>query len=426
MPPFIHRSVRPHDCPDSCGLLVTVNAGRAVHVTGDAAPSDSPTRETGIRSTTTWWSSAPPNPPDVESRKPDCSLVVPLLNEAETIRKFLLMLARQERIDFQVILSDGGSRDDTLLRAKALGELLPYDLTIITGGRGRGRQMNSGAAVAQGDWLLFIHADSKFSDPLALYKGLSAVKEREVAKGEGRTAGRFAIRFDTAGASSGFGYSFCEGKARLNRSGCILGDQGFLLSRKLLERVGSFDESLTVAEDPDFAERLRAHGEFILLPAEILSSPRRFVMEGYRSRQTLNALLMGLLFSGHSSFLATLPGSYQRHDRARRLSLEPIFREIARLISTLPMRKRLLFWYKIGAYVRGNIWQLAFALDLWRTRRGGVEGALLALYDKYLDRLTNHPPGRLLVAGIVWLWFFSARRWRWLREGKREDVKRAG
>jgi rSAM/selenodomain-associated transferase 2 len=231
---------------------------------------------------------------------PELSIIIPLLNEAGRIETTLRMLARQEGIDFEVILSDGFSTDDTLARAAALRQSLPFELTIVTGGRGRGRQLNRGTAVAGGRWLLFLHADSVFPDSAALRKGVTSLAAAAQARGEGRTAGRFTLRFDREGTDAGFGYFFCEGKARLNRDGCILGDQGFLLPRKLLERVGPLDESLPLAEDLEFALRIRRSGEFLLLPAEIITSSRRFRREGYRPRQTLNALLMGLLFSGQT------------------------------------------------------------------------------------------------------------------------------
>ena len=359
----------------------------------------------------------------------ELSIIVPLLNERERILLLLRMLARQEGISFEVILSDGGSTDDTLELAGTIEESLPYALTIVSGPRGRGGQLNRGVSAAGGEWLLFLHADSVFPDPAAITKGITAVREASRAKSDGRLAGRFTLRFDRGETPSSFGYSFCEGQARLHRDGCILGDQGFLLSRKLLETIGPFDEALPLGEDLEMARRICRNEKFLLLPAEILTSPRRFQREGYRSRQTLNALLMGLLISGHSTFLTSLAGSYEHHAAGRPLELEPFFRHIATLVATLPGRERLIFWYRIGDYVRSNIWQLAFALDLHRSRQqgnGGGEGRFLQWYDRYLEPMSNHPPGVLLTGGVVLVWFYAAKKWRWLREGVRSNEKRAG
>jgi rSAM/selenodomain-associated transferase 2 len=362
---------------------------------------------------------------------PTLSIIVPVLNEVATIAPFLQGLARQERVTFEVIICDGGSTDGTLAAAAPLTDAFPCGLTLLAGARGRGRQMNAGATAAKGKWLLFLHADTEFPDPHALRKGINDLTERSTTNGHDQTAGRFALKFDTGGKETPFGYCFCEGKARLDRSGCVLGDQGFMLTREFFSTVGSFDESLPVAEDVEFAERVRAHGEFLLFPAEILTSPRRFETEGYRERQTLNAMIMGLLFTGQQRILQALPGIYQVQNQSRTLNLEPFFREIAALIALLPVKERLVFWYRIGAYVRSNAWQLAYALDLRRNyRRGITEGVeetpLLARYDRYLDRLTDHPPGRLLTAGLVRAWFSLAGSWPRLREGKHENEKRAG
>jgi hypothetical protein len=57
-------------------------------------------------------------------------------------------------------------------------------------------------------------------------------------------------------------------------------------------------------------------------------------------------------------------------------------------------------------------------------KAGDGETPLLTSYDRYLDWLTDHPPGRLLTAGLVRAWFSLAGRWPRLREGKNENEKR--
>lgn len=362
---------------------------------------------------------------------PELSVIVPVLNEAERIETLLRGVARQENVTSEVILCDGGSTDETLQIAAQVGTLSPFELLILTGKQGRARQMNAGVTVARGDWLLFLHADSEFPDPTALRKGISALREAEFSNGPGRTAGRFTLRFGIAGGVDRFGYSFCEEKARLNRPGCILGDQGFLLSRDFFAVVGPFDESLPVAEDVDFAERVRVCGNFLLFSPEIFTSPRRFETEGYHARQTLNALLMGLLFAAQRRFLDALPDIYRAQDQSRPLNLLPFFRKIDEMVAMLSLRERLVFWYRIGTYVRSNAWQLACALDVRRNYRqgmkaGGGEASLLARYDRHLDRITDHPPGRFLTGVLVRVWFSLACRWLGFRHGGKENEKRAG
>ena len=362
---------------------------------------------------------------------PELSVIIPVLNEAERIETLLRGVARQENVTSEVILCDGGSSDETLQIAAQVGTLSPFELLILTGKQGRARQMNAGVTVARGEWLLFLHADSEFPDPAALSKGISALREAGDSNGHGRTAGRFALRFDTDEGGDRFGYFFCEEKARLTRPGCILGDQGFLLSRDFFAVVGPFDETLPVAEDVDFAERVRVCGNFLLFTPEIFTSPRRFETEGYHARQTLNALLMGLFFADQPRFLNALPDIYRAQDRSRPLKLLPFFRKIDGMIAMLPLRERLVFWYRIGSYVRSNAWQLACALDVRKNYRqgrkaGDGEAPLLARYDRYLDRITDHPPGRFLTGVLVRIWFSLACRWLWFRQGGKGNEKRAG
>jgi len=362
---------------------------------------------------------------------PELSIIVPVLNEEERIERFLEGLDRQEGIVFEVILSDGNSRDETLRCADRLHDRCHFDLRICTGKRGRGRQMNAGSAMARGEWLLFLHADTGFTDRHALRTGLDALREATGRNGHVLVAGHFALRFDDTSGMPRFGTCFCEGKARLNRHGCTLGDQGLMLSRDFFAKAGRYDESLPVAEDVLLAERIRECGEFILLPANILTSPRRFYSEGYRERQTLNAMIMGLLFTGHAHFLDSLPGIYRSQDSCRRLYLEPFCREIGAKIARLSLRDRLTFWYRVGSYVRANAWQLAYALDLFRNYRKGMragegEMPLLAWYDRYLDRLTDNPPGRVLATCLVWIWFGLTLQWSLLRHERKGNEKRAG
>ncbi len=355
---------------------------------------------------------------------PELSIIVPILNEAGQLEPFLCMLARQERVCFELLFSDGGSTDTTLAELTVLANEFPFDVKLVTGDRGRGKQLNKGAAAARGPWLLFLHVDSQFSDTMALCKGLSILKDAADTTGNYWTAGRFTLRFDHVGEESRYGLTFCEGKASLGRDGCILGDQGFMLSRRLLERVGPFNESLPVGEDIEFAQRIRRITQFQLLPVTIYTSSRRFRSEGYRPRQTLNALLMGLLHCEYTDFLTLIPGSYRSHHDSHRLELRPFFSDISILVATLPMKQRLQFWYQIGAYVRSNAWQLAYALDVRRMLRRQneiIETTALTYYDRYLDRITDHPPGRLFTALLVWLWFILALKWRWLREGKKGE-----
>lgn len=344
----------------------------------------------------------------------ELSVIVPVLNEAATLPEFFRTLAAQRELEPEVIVCDGGSTDGTVELAQRLAPELPFPFRVVPGEPGRARQMNAGTAACSGETLLFLHADCLFPDPLALRKGLDALSQAIAERGDEKVAGRFALRFNRREQSPSPGYYHFECKARLNRRGCIHGDQGFLLRRSFFEAVGPFDATLPMLAETRLAEAVRSKGEWLLLPAEIHTSARRFETEGLRERQTLNAIIMNFAAAGWEPFFRELPRIYGSQDSAHPLDLRPILRRTGKLMAALPPRDRLRLWYATGRYVRDNAWQLAFALDTRRNfRRGAPPGEgntpFLAFHDRFLDRLTDYPPGRLAAAILTWLWFRASR-----------------
>ena len=87
------------------------------------------------------------------------SIIVPVLNEDDTLAAFLQHLQPLRQTGHQLILVDGGSRDSSCFIAEPLCDVLLHSAP------GRARQMNAGAAQADGDWLLFLHADTWLPQP---------------------------------------------------------------------------------------------------------------------------------------------------------------------------------------------------------------------------------------------------------------------
>jgi len=189
-----------------------------------------------------------------------------------------------------------------------------------------------------------------------------------------------------------------------------------MVSRELFDRLGGFDESAFVAEDTRFAETLRQAGPWLLFPAEIWTSARRFEVEGLKERQTLNALIMNFAAIGWDEYFLQASGIYRVQADAGSLDLRPFFELVLTLQRTVSWRVRLNRWYRTGCYVRSHAWQLALALDVRRNYQAGLSpgtGDLcwLNFYDRWIDRCIDHPPGRLLATLLTWLWF----RWMLLR-----------
>lgn len=92
--------------------------------------------------------------------KPRFSIIIPTLNEEKFLPNLLHSLARQTVKDFEVIVVDGHSKDDTVQAAKKFASKLPKLSVILLEGAGVSRQRNRGAKEAKSDWLVFVDADS--------------------------------------------------------------------------------------------------------------------------------------------------------------------------------------------------------------------------------------------------------------------------
>ncbi len=348
----------------------------------------------------------------------ELSIVVPVLNEAGQLEGLLETLARQERVGFELILSDGGSRDGTVERAGELATGFPRPFRIVRGEAGRGRQQNRGAAVARGELLLFLHVDSRFADRLALRRAVDALR-RERSLHAGRpVAGHFRLRFTDAADDLLAALTYWEIKARLHRFGCNHGDQGFLVSHADFARLGPFDD-IPLFEDTRMAERAKTKGHLLLLPVEIQTSARRFAAEGLRQRQTLNALMLACFQVGLEAFFRQARGLYRLQNGAGRLCLSPFFAGLNRVLAEMPLGRRWQIWWRAAGFVRTQAWQLLLAR---RVRQGrwtpetpvaAIESAL-ARFDRAYHLLTANPVGNFLALVLLRFWLRREHR-RWKR-----------
>ncbi|MES1944751.1 family 2 glycosyl transferase [Salinisphaera sp. PC39] len=338
--------------------------------------------------------------------RPDLSVVVPTLDEAEALPALLAALAAQRGIALETIVADGGSTDATPAIAAAHGA------RVVAAPRGRGAQMNAGAAVAAGEWLLFLHADCRPTADDQLRRALDTLRARP----DRRTAGHFALRFERTGADHDFLYRYMEAKSATGRPHSINGDQGTMVPAAWFRALGGFDESLPFLEDQRFAARVREHGTWRLLPGRLATSARRFEREGAGRRYLLMAIIMGLYAADLRAFFERAPDVYRVQAETDRVLLTPYFRLIRRLMREMGAREALRRWYAVGGFVAEQTWQPCLALELLLARPLGGRRPVTALHDLGLDRLVRHPPGRALVGAatlVVSLGLLAPwRRWR--------------
>jgi len=192
------------------------------------------------------------------------SIVVPVLDEAAGIVPMLAALAPLRAAGHEVIVVDGGSRDDTVALAAPLAD------RVIASERGRAAQMNAGAALATGDALLFLHADTRLPDDAA-----------EAIAGAWRRGARWG-RFDVTiqGRSRWLPVVAAAMNLRSRITGIATGDQGMVVSRALFASVGGF-APLALMEDLELSKALkRAAGRPVCLASRVLTSGRRWDRDG--------------------------------------------------------------------------------------------------------------------------------------------------
>ncbi|MCB2228405.1 MAG: TIGR04283 family arsenosugar biosynthesis glycosyltransferase [Desulfarculaceae bacterium] len=182
----------------------------------------------------------------------------------------------------EVLVVDGGSRDDTAQRARAAGA------RVIRAAKGRAAQMNAGAIAAGGEILLFLHADS------ILPPGWQH-EVRRVLGLPGVAAGAFRFRLDHRPA--GLRFIELSVAARCRLAGMPYGDQGLFLTRRVFRWAGGFPE-LPIMEDCEMIRRLRPLGRVALSPAPVITSARRWQRRGAIATTGLNSLVVGAFYLG--------------------------------------------------------------------------------------------------------------------------------
>jgi rSAM/selenodomain-associated transferase 2 len=214
------------------------------------------------------------------------SIIVPTLNEADIIESMLKNL-QDNQWNFEIIVADGGSSDDTLNIVKNFP-----DVKLVVSPRGRGRQMNEGARIAKGEILLFLHSDSFL--PSGAFQEIKNVMSDPSVVG-----GCFSLTFDLDKPFLRV-YSLFS---RINHILFTYGDQGIFIRSQIFRSLGGFCD-IPVMEDVEIQMRLRNNGRFVKVRMPVITSARRYVKGGIIKQQILNTILVFFYHLGISpSFL---------------------------------------------------------------------------------------------------------------------------
>jgi rSAM/selenodomain-associated transferase 2 len=215
---------------------------------------------------------------------PTISVIVPVLDEVRSLEAALASLGHQARVE--IIVVNGGERTPAMA---ALERAAPH-VSWLMSPPGRGRQMNLGARRARGDWLLFLHADTR------LPAGWVDELER-AGRQAGVVGGSFRFRLD---ADRWWARAIERGvAARVRWLGLPYGDQALFVRRETFVALGGYRE-MPLMEDVDFVRRMRRAGRLHHSRLPAVTAARRWEADGWIRRSVENVILLLLFLAGVS------------------------------------------------------------------------------------------------------------------------------
>ncbi len=233
------------------------------------------------------------------------SVIVPTLNEAARVEALAASLSLLP--EAECIFADGGSTDGTQALLERLTKDYP-NCRWIQAPRGRAPQMNVGANLAKGAWLLFLHADTDLPQEsyLSLLRTI-AHRPKEYAGYPPNLPCSQAPKPVMHNSCTSGSFTFCIAHERrvyrylewYVRQRCRFlklpfGDQGIFVKREIFERLGGYREDFPLMEDMEFVQRINRDEGFRVLNAPVYTSARRYEEEGYWKRAAGNIVLQVL------------------------------------------------------------------------------------------------------------------------------------
>ena len=191
------------------------------------------------------------------------SVIIPVLNEADTIVETLQKLQTYRSQAHELILVDGLSEDETMRLAAPLVD------KIICTQKGRARQQNAGAQIASGDILLFLHADTELPEK---YDELIASQLKQTFMW-----GRFNVRLSGQHWLLRIVEQFMNWRSCL--TGIATGDQAIFLTRGSFDEIGGIPE-IDIMEDIALSKRLKKLSRPACIKETVITSSRRWEEKG--------------------------------------------------------------------------------------------------------------------------------------------------
>lgn len=214
--------------------------------------------------------------------RPIVSVIIPAKNAANALGTLLPQL-QSTRLDLDLIVSDGGSQDDSVEIAAR------HHARITQADGGRGPQMREGTKIAFGEWLFFLHADS------ILPKGWDEAIHgfiTDPAHQEHAAYFQFKLNSDANAARR------LEKLVawRCTTLGLPYGDQGLVIAKQFLEALDGMPD-LALMEDVALARKI-GKSRLIPLALPMMTDAGKFERDGYVWRSTKNLICLFLYYCG--------------------------------------------------------------------------------------------------------------------------------
>jgi rSAM/selenodomain-associated transferase 2 len=210
------------------------------------------------------------------------SIIIPVYNEAAEIGGLVDYLYHHGGAAVQeIIVSDAGSTDGTAALAEEADAIV-----LQCPQKGRAVQMNHAAAVAKGDVLYFVHADTL--PPTHFHRDI------RLAVAAGYAMGRYRSRYDTRDWRMRFNAWF----TRFDWLMCMGGDQTLFVTADLFARTGGFNPSYLIMEEYEFCSRARQQARYKIFPHAALISARKYKGRSWWQVQKANYTAMQLYKKG--------------------------------------------------------------------------------------------------------------------------------
>jgi rSAM/selenodomain-associated transferase 2 len=221
-----------------------------------------------------------------ESDKYEFSIIIPVLNEPDRINSLIEHLQKQNfEIPHEIIVVDGDTQGSTITAIK------DRNVTTITSEKGRGRQMNAGAAAAYGEILIFLHADTILPEN-------ALVKISRILQNKNYVGGAFDLKIDSNRLFLKYISVRASMRSRWNR--IPYGDQAIFIRKKYFNQIGGYKE-IPLMEDVDLMRRIKKDGKkIVILPDKVTTSARRWENDGVFYTTLRNQILIRLFYLGIS------------------------------------------------------------------------------------------------------------------------------